>query len=762
MKQVRHVLEDYQLDRVLSSSARTTVFRALDPATGRPVAIKLIHPAGPTIQETNRSAFLYAAEVARTGVIGGLPRIVDFGLTIDDNAFLVMDMVDLAVPVSELGDSSPRRLLSVARGLATALDTLAMSGAVHLNLRPDNVLVTAHDTVLLSGYGTAAFLAGAPSGVWPEPDDPWVAPELSAPDALRTVDLVRADVYSLTRVICGLLSAEIGSETDGTPKVTLDPNLSHDAPELAAALTAGLSPRPEARGVSVSDIARKLVEADSRSADAAFHGGLDPAAFETRAITSPIEFEETPPISVDAVGAGVPPKEGPPPAGEEPEPDAATGGGPPFEVRDDHAGRALRWDIIAPLAAAVVVVAVVTALLLTRSRPGEAVAPATPVQVAAPARIPTPSEAMEPAINPLLEQAEKLLLDGDVDQARRLLRNFPEQLVASFGAEERELYDGLLGSIESDNRDQAVADLMGGLEHGSVRMLRRGLSGLADLPAEERASIPDLEANLARARTAIRLHNELGEAERAGAHLVVMDRADEMIELLPGYSRSYALKENAAVALQTAAEDAIAKRDFLVAVKTLTALEERWPGREGVVDRISWCERQQLVDEELETVLRNARAAGQRGDPEAGLGMLDGASPQGPHVARFGALRMELEARLSEMDAGVPTISLDPAFDPAFKKNETVVVPLTVTDDFRVERVSAWVGTGESQRYQEVVLQPAADGTCPLEITPEMHGNRTVFFFVMASDPAGHQVYLGSPDAPYEIERKKWFNKVIP
>lgn len=766
MSEARHVLEDYRLDRVLNSTARTTVFRAVDPATDRPVAIKLIYPAGPIIQETNRSAFLYAAEVARTGVVSGLPRIIDFGLTHDDNAFLVMDMVDLAVPIDRLGDSSPRRRLGLAQGIAHAVDTLAMSGAAHLNLSPGNVLVTADDGVLLTGYGTAAFLAGAPSGAWPDPEDPWIAPELAVPDALRMVDLPRADAYSLAKVVCEVLSADVRWSAGDAPVVRLESAPVANGREIEAALSAALCPRPEARVTTVSDLRRMLVDADTSASGVGVVEGLDPSRFETRAITLPLDSERPPEVAVVGVDPEAPIAEAPPSEYGGPNSVFGSHGAAPSVPspadRADGADSTIRWDVIVPVAAVAVVAMLLSVLVLGRSQRDEPTVAAIPEMAIPIAEVPTPAREAEPAINPLLEQAEQLLLDGDVAGARRLLGDFPAQLVESFGVEERELFEGLLGSIENEDIDKALSDLVGGLEHGSVRMLRRGIAGLGNLPADERAAIPDLEPMLARARKGVRLHGELGEAEQAGAHLVVIDRAAEMMRVLPEYSRSYTLREDAAVALQAAAEDAAARRDFEGAIGILTELEKRWPDREGVTGRIAWCEQQKRVDEKLESVLRSARAAGRRGDPETGLKMLDAANPSGPYVARFGAARAQLEDQLTTMDASLPSISLDPSFEAAFKKNETVLVPLTVTDDFRVESVSAWIGTGGGKAYQEVVLEAAADGSCPLEITPEMHGNRTVYFYVTASDPAGHEVYLGSPDAPYEIERKKWFNKVIP
>ncbi len=60
------------------------------------------------------------------------------------------------------------------------------------------------------------------------------------------------------------------------------------------------------------------------------------------------------------------------------------------------------------------------------------------------------------------------------------------------------------------------------------------------------------------------------------------------------------------------------------------------------------------------------------------------------------------------------------------------------------------------------LYQQAGDDLFPLEIGPELHGNHSILYYIVASDRSGHQAFFGSPDAPFEIERVKWFKKVIP
>jgi hypothetical protein len=214
--------------------------------------------------------------------------------------------------------------------------------------------------------------------------------------------------------------------------------------------------------------------------------------------------------------------------------------------------------------------------------------------------------------------------------------------------------------------------------------------------------------------------------------------------------------------VETDAEAAIQNENYQAAIDILRALDSRMPGRDGVADRIAWCEVQLRTDRELESVLAAARAAGDRGDPETGLAALAGAKASDGYRTRFASLEAELQSQLLEMDAQGPTISLDPGFSNGFKKGQTVVVPLTVTDDYRVERVTAWLWTGDATDYREFAVEPTGDDSYQLKIGPDVHANKTVMYYIVASDPAGHKAFLGSPDAPFEIERKKWFKKVLP
>jgi serine/threonine-protein kinase len=772
MSHGRHVLDDYRLEKVIRSTPRTTVIRALDPMTSRRVVIKLVYPPAAVVPEANRSAFLHAAEVARTGALRGIPRVIDFGLTPDEQAFLVMDMVEIAVPVAELGRAPARRLAGIACGVIDAVDTLAMSGVAHLNIRPDNILVTANDTPFVTGFGTAAYLAGAATGVWPAADDPWAAPELDRPGVRADGDLSRADLYSMARVTCALLGADLHWSDSGEPVVRLPEASVREPRELEAVLADALRRDPGARSATMSELRRLLAaEAPTEPFD------LDPEGLETREITTPLPLELPPPppppepIPETPSGVQRPEPAGDPrgwssPANAEPSAaaahraplapvPAATGAGTP--ERDGP-----RWDVIAPIAAGVLLIVVISALLMARSEPTpgpfEATAVSPTAVPTAPAR--TVAQPTVTAVHPSLQLADRLLMEGDMEGARAVLGELGDSDVDAFNGIEVALWEELTASFGEADRAKAESDLDGGLEYGSVPMLRRAVAGLAGVPRAELDDSPELRRKLDHARRALDAHNRLRDAERQGDPLVVVERSRDMIELLPDYSRAYTLRDSAAAEVEARAEAAIAARDLDSALATYRELERCWPDRAGLAGRIARCEQQLRSEAEMEAVLSRAAEAAERGDLEGAVAVLAATTPSDAYQERFSILRRQLAGQLASIDANPPRITLPADFDYAIRKNETAVVPLDVRDDYRVERVTAWVSGGGTAGYREIALESSGGGLYPLQIEPQLHGNSRALFFVVATDRSGHESRLGSAEQPLSLERRKWFQRL--
>lgn len=160
-------------------------------------------------------------------------------------------------------------------------------------------------------------------------------------------------------------------------------------------------------------------------------------------------------------------------------------------------------------------------------------------------------------------------------------------------------------------------------------------------------------------------------------------------------------------------------------------------------------------------MIEAALARGEAGDPESGLAALAEMKPGPGLQGAHDRARSALEARLAEMDAGEPTIQIAGTVELGFKKNETIVVPLKVEDDYRVEKVIVHARNESDDDYLQIPLQADAEGIYNFTIGPELHGNKNVYFFVVAKDASGHTGRFGSRDDPQTVTRKRWFKKLL-
>ncbi len=743
-KQTRQVLDDYRLERILRSTVWTTVLRAVEPDTERPVVLKLIHAAGPVAEEANRSRFNQVMSAAQRGSFPGLPRVLDFGFTPEGDAFLVNEPVDGGVALGALRAAPPSFVAPALVRVLDTVDELAMAGVAHLNLSLDNVLVMDR-SVRVVGNGTGPYLVGAPSGIWPQPGARCAAPELYGRGVLQRDDLWLADLYAIAMMACDALGAEVEGVGSARPVVHLDALGMGAVDEFETVMALALRRDPGARAVSVSELREVLLDRvrvdvpqeaeDRREAPSGIGAGGEDGASPTAAVTGSGTVSEV------AGGTRMATRSG----GQRPSP--------------------VRLAILVAAALAAVLAGSLTTLaLLSRStQPSPPEAEASAVAVATvPVPTPVPREVVltpTPTADPRLEEAERLLSEGDRDGARSVLDDISEEDLGRLPPEAAGRLEELRAALESVDRGEAVDDLRGGLEAGSIAMLRRAVAALGDLDAGELRDDPDLRENLEHARAALEQHRELWDAQRGGDLPRVVEAARRMIALLPGYSGAYRLREEAATSLEAEAAEAASGRDFAGALALAEPLRRAWPEREGLAERIAAWKIEQERDRKLDQVLERALAEGRRGRPDAGLQLLAGSAAEGAPGARLDAVRGELSAELARLDAHPPVVSVPEDLELRYRKNETVVVPITVTDDFRVERVVVHIKTGPEPSYRELPLVATGGDLYTLSIPPEVHGNGRVLFWVEAVDVSGHRGDLGEVTAPLELERKRWYQR---
>ncbi|MBB1245915.1 serine/threonine protein kinase [Streptomyces durbertensis] len=180
---VRRIGGRYRLVGRLGHGGMGTVWRAFDEVVERDVAIKEPRPPEHLDEESRASFFERLRREARAAAKIDHPSVVTVhDVVLDDGRpWIVMELVDgrsLGDVIAEgtLGEPEAARI-----GLAVlgALDAAHRRGVLHRDVKPDNVLLGAHDRVVLTDFGiarvegerplteTGAFV-GSPEYVAPE------------------------------------------------------------------------------------------------------------------------------------------------------------------------------------------------------------------------------------------------------------------------------------------------------------------------------------------------------------------------------------------------------------------------------------------------------------------------------------------------------------------------------------------------------------------------------------------------------------------
>jgi len=370
------------------------VYRAYDTVKDRMVALKLLR--GETAADPGFQQRLWreCRNVTRLQEPHVLP-LHDFG-EIDGVPFIDMHLVDdggsLKDLLREQGALEPSRAASITAQVARALDAAHAGGLVHLDVKPENILLTHDHFTYLADFGIAEA-AG----------DEKISRTYMAPERFTTGSIgSQTDVYSLACVLYECLTGQPPFEGE-------------DAGELKSAHLLSPAPRPSImrRGVGrdYDDIITRGM-AKQRTARFGSAGELARAASEA-------VFAAYEPVSV-AAGRSGPPKTRPLPIAppeELDEPAESRFEPPPASERSWH------WPAIGrtPLVvAAVAVVVLIAGLLLsvnlvggTHHNGAGSPPPLSSARAAAPPSSTTPPPPLTPTLSRPVKGADGLGFVGE-------------------------------------------------------------------------------------------------------------------------------------------------------------------------------------------------------------------------------------------------------------------------------------------------------------------------------------------------------------
>jgi PAS domain S-box-containing protein len=169
----------YQLIREIGRGGMGVVHQGWDSQLCRSVAIKIMD-ASQRLQPTGLQRFFREARIASQLSHPGIVTIHEFGVTLDGEAFIVMELLlgrtlrQILKAVGDRGRELPG-LLTVFSEICQAMAAAHGRGVIHRDLKPSNVMVCPFGVVSVMDWGVAKLLTATDSSDAFEPPSPSAA-----------------------------------------------------------------------------------------------------------------------------------------------------------------------------------------------------------------------------------------------------------------------------------------------------------------------------------------------------------------------------------------------------------------------------------------------------------------------------------------------------------------------------------------------------------------------------------------------------------
>ncbi len=209
-------VDGFRLGECIHSGAQARIFRVIGPDVGFPTVMK-VPRLGP--DEPSENLISFETEASILPALSGpyVPRFVAAG-DLAKTPYLVVEWIDGETVGSMLKRCAlpPAEVARVGAAIADAVHGVHLQDAIHLDLKPDNVIVKASGEVVLIDFGLAhharypdllaeenRFAAGSA---------PYVSPE----QVLGTRSDMRSDIFALGVVLYEMATGKLPFGVPGT------------------------------------------------------------------------------------------------------------------------------------------------------------------------------------------------------------------------------------------------------------------------------------------------------------------------------------------------------------------------------------------------------------------------------------------------------------------------------------------------------------------------------------------------------------------
>lgn len=199
----------YRLIAQQGSGGMAVIYKAIDQALGRTVAVKILRPSltkDPTFLARFRNEARAVANLSHPNIV----TVHDVGSD-GQTQYIVMEFVegqDLKKIIRSEGILTVRRTLDLAIQICAGIGFAHRAGLVHADLKPQNILVTKDDIVKVTDFGIAQALTDTQP--MPRQDVVWGSPHYFSPEQARGEKPTPAsDVYAIGIVMFEMLTGRL-------------------------------------------------------------------------------------------------------------------------------------------------------------------------------------------------------------------------------------------------------------------------------------------------------------------------------------------------------------------------------------------------------------------------------------------------------------------------------------------------------------------------------------------------------------------------
>lgn len=199
----------FQLRERLGRGSLAVVFRAIDQADHREVAVKVAAEPGRKAHERIHNEARVLAAVAHPSIIGFIAEgIMPAGGPLADRPFLVEELAlgTSLLEVIRTGRSGPSEVAPWALGMFEALDHIHTNALVHCDIKPANVMLSGlrRSPVRLVDFGIASRVGAPPQTGISSGTVHYMSPEQASGGAAQPA----WDVYATGLVLLELMTGE--------------------------------------------------------------------------------------------------------------------------------------------------------------------------------------------------------------------------------------------------------------------------------------------------------------------------------------------------------------------------------------------------------------------------------------------------------------------------------------------------------------------------------------------------------------------------